>query len=195
MKNRSQTANVWWQYEWLDWCLKLETDSITENEHQFIVLFLYFLRVYIPDACCRPDLVVMTEPIFHTVITNPECGRQLPDTAAGSKPPPDPGKPRVSLLQRPCQYLSWWVAHFGLFSYPFRRRFLFYLKVIWKVFNKCPNFVFNRRNQPVDSCVKTSIVLQLMNIPSWFHLNVYFIHMILRWFSYNFIGCDISCRM
>ena len=49
----------------------------------------------------------MTEPIFHTVITNPECGRQLPDTAGGSKPPPDPGKPRVSLLQRPCQYLSW----------------------------------------------------------------------------------------
>jgi len=51
----------------------------------------------------------MTEPIFHTVITNPECGRQLPDTAAGSKPPPDPGKPRVSLLQRPCQYLSCFV--------------------------------------------------------------------------------------
>jgi len=41
------------------------------------------------------------QPIFHTVITNPEHGGG-PDK--GLRPPPDPGKP--SLLQRPCLYLT-----------------------------------------------------------------------------------------
>jgi len=45
-----------------------------------------------------------SEPIFHTVITNPEGARQ--QTELG-KPPPDPGKP--SLLQRPCMYLTCFV--------------------------------------------------------------------------------------
>jgi len=45
-----------------------------------------------------------SEPIFHTVITNPEGARQQSELG---KPPPDPGKP--SLLQRPCMYLTCFV--------------------------------------------------------------------------------------
>jgi len=45
----------------------------------------------------------MSEPIFHTVITNPVGSRQ----DAHHKQPPDPGKP--SLVQRPCMYLTCFV--------------------------------------------------------------------------------------
>ena len=44
------------------------------------------------------------QPIFHTVITNPEQGGN-PGPDKGLRPPPDPGKP--SLTQRPCLYLTW----------------------------------------------------------------------------------------
>ena len=60
-----------------------------------------------------------SEPIFHTVITNPEVTKNkkkvmfliISNTQGArqqselGKPPPDPGKP--SLLQRPCMYLTW----------------------------------------------------------------------------------------
>ena len=64
-------------------------------------LVLVVLQRYNNNVKFVSDLVKMTEPIFHTVITNPEGSRQ----ESQSKPPPDPGKP--SLLQRPCMYLTW----------------------------------------------------------------------------------------
>ena len=64
-------------------------------------LNIFVLQSYNNNVKFVSDLVKMTEPIFHTVITNPEGSRQ----ESQSKPPPDPGKP--SLLQRPCMYLTW----------------------------------------------------------------------------------------
>jgi len=54
----------------------------------------------------------MSQPIFHTVITNPEHGGGLEPGSTthaqtGSRLPPDPGKP--SLAQRPCLYLTCFV--------------------------------------------------------------------------------------